>query len=184
MPLIVLGLLTPSLMSAVLLLVTFWMKPGTVPRTAINTTSLLVSAGNLFAISRIIPVHGSVTPLIVEYVTSVLVLSLLSSLQAVNGSLLARYTQQPPFLTWMEKLPKWAFIMLALVPPTEENVDETYLFSQLSEIDQGHTSTENNEMALTLEYPSEKHILFLDRLLFYVFGIVILLLIISVMLTE
>ncbi|GFY60008.1 acetylcholine receptor subunit delta [Trichonephila inaurata madagascariensis] len=184
MPLIVLGILTPSLMSVVLLLVTFWMKQGTVPRTAINTTSLLVSAGNLLAISRIIPVHGSVTPIIVEYVTSVLVLSLLSSLQAVNGSLLARYTKQPPFLTWMGKLPKWAFLMLALVPPTEENVDETYLFSELSEIDQGHTSTENNEMALPLEYPWEKHILFLDRLLFYVFGIVILLLIISVMLTE
>ncbi|GFR20007.1 acetylcholine receptor subunit delta [Trichonephila clavata] len=192
MPLIALGILTPSLMSVVLLLVTFWMKQGTVPRTAINTTSLLVSAGNLFTISRIIPVHGTVTPIIVEYVASVLFLSMLSSLQAVNVSLLARYTKQPsiPFLTLMEKLPKWALIMLALVPRTQETVDETFLFSELSEIDQGNMfnigdqSTENNEMVLTLEYPWEKYILFLDRLLFYVFGIIILLLIISVMFTE
>ncbi|GFR20009.1 acetylcholine receptor subunit delta [Trichonephila clavata] len=129
---------------------------------------------------------------VVEYVASVLFLSMLSSLQAVNVSLLARYTKQPsiPFLTLMEKLPKWALIMLALVPRTQETVDETFLFSELSEIDQGNMfnigdqSTENNEMVLTLEYPWEKYILFLDRLLFYVFGIIILLLIISVMFTE
>ncbi|GFT24095.1 acetylcholine receptor subunit delta [Nephila pilipes] len=194
MPIIALSILTPSLMSVFLLLSTFWMQQGTVTRTAINTTSLLVSAGNLFTISKIIPVNGAVTPIIVEYVTSVLVLSLLSSLQAVTVSLLARYRKQPPvpFLTLIERIPKWALIMLALVPRTEENraIDETFLFSELSEIDQtnvannSNQTVENDEIDVSFERQWEKRILLLDRILFYVFGIVILLLIFSVIITE
>ncbi|GBM12179.1 hypothetical protein AVEN_20991-2 [Araneus ventricosus] len=194
MPLIALAILTPSLVSVILLLTTFWMEGGYVIRAAVNCTSILVSAGNLFTISRILPVTGAVTPAIVEYVTSVLVLCMLSSLQAITMSVLTRCRKQPPisYTTILEKFPKWALMMLALVPQPDEaaNVDETFLFSDLSGTDQRNIpqiedrKQENNTKIFKLQYPWEKHILLFDRLLFYLFTIVILLLIMSVIITE
>ncbi|CAL1291078.1 unnamed protein product [Larinioides sclopetarius] len=194
MPLIALAILTPSLVSVLLLLTTFWMEGGNIIRTAVSCTSILVSAGNLFTISRILPVTGAVTPAIVEYVTSVLVLCMLSSLQAIAMSVLTRCRKQPPisYTTILEKFPKWALMMLALVPKPDEdiNVDETFLFSDLSGTDQRNIpqsedkKQENNTKILKLQYPWEKHILLFDRLLFYLFTIVILLLIMSVIITE
>ncbi|XP_055929615.1 uncharacterized protein LOC129960303 isoform X3 [Argiope bruennichi] len=194
MPLIALAVLTPSLVSVIILLTTFWMEAGCLIRAGINFTSILVSAGNLFTISRILPVTGAVTPAIVEYVSSVLILCMLSSFQAIAMSFLTRCKKQPPisYTTISEKFPNWALMMLALVPRSEETaiVDETFLFSDLTGRDQRSNlqtedrKEENDTKIIKLHYPWEKHILLWERLLFYLFIIVILLLIVSVIITE
>ncbi|GIY20588.1 acetylcholine receptor subunit delta [Caerostris darwini] len=190
MPMVALAVLTPSLVSVVLLLATFWMGTGNVTRSAVNASSILVSAGNLFTLGEILPVTGAVTPMIVEYIASVLVFSTFSLLQDVLMSLLASCRKQPPisFTTVLEKLPKWALLMLALAPPTSGSLiaNETFSFSELSETNrtESNDTGDDSATAIQLKHPWEKHILLMDRLMFYLLGFLILLLILSILITE
>ncbi|KFM65220.1 Neuronal acetylcholine receptor subunit beta-3, partial [Stegodyphus mimosarum] len=137
MPLIALGILTPSMVSVVLLLTTFWMKAGNNIRTSISTTSMLVSSWSLFTIGRMLPISGSTTPIIVEYVTMSLILSLIASLQTVSMSVLSRCLKAPPvaYATIISKIPNWSLVLLGLRPETDSNInlDQAFLFSELAD---------------------------------------------------
>ncbi|XP_035216257.1 acetylcholine receptor subunit beta-type acr-3-like [Stegodyphus dumicola] len=194
MPLVALGILTPSMVSVVLLLTTFWMKAGNSTRTSISTTSMLVCSWSLFTIGRMLPISGSTTPIIVEYVTMSLILSLIASLQTVSMSVLSRCLKTPPvaYATIISKIPNWSLVLLGLRPEPDSNInlDQAFLFSELAD-SEGKNSKEtedvNNstsEQTAKVKCLWEKHIMFFDRVGFYVFGIIILLLITSVMSTE
>ncbi|KAG8201476.1 hypothetical protein JTE90_024345 [Oedothorax gibbosus] len=145
MPLIALGVLCPCLVSVLLLLTTFWMRPGAVTRTGMSATSILVSAGNLFTIGRILPVTGTTTPIIVEYITCALILALVSTLHSITISVLSHCVSQPPisYAAIVQKLPKWTLILLALNHDATKSAGPSFKFSELVESDSAHTSDES-----------------------------------------
>ncbi|GIY96604.1 acetylcholine receptor subunit delta [Caerostris extrusa] len=82
----------------------------TMPMVALAVLTPSLYLLGTFTLGEILPVTGAVTPIIVEYIASVLVLSTFSLLQDVLMSLLASCRKQPPisFTTVLEKFPKWA----------------------------------------------------------------------------
>lgn len=124
----------------------------------------------------------------VEYITCALILALISSLHSILVSVLSRCRTQPPvsYATIIQKLPKWTLIILALSHEKALAGHQSFLFSELVESDNAQTSeVDRNPIGKTSSGgPWAKHVVLLDRVMFYLFGLVLCLLIVSILFTE
>lgn len=196
MPLIPLSILTPCLCCALLVLTTYWMTAGSPFRAGLCITSMFISSSSLFTLGRLLPASGSSTPVIVEYVSITLILSVFSSIQTVVSSVMRRCETLPPisYTTIISKIPFWCLWMMRIVPEKEfiQQMDQTFLFSELDDIEKRNNSEKENANLDVREKPHaqsvqllwEKYAILIDRIMFYLQGLILLLFIISVIVTE
>lgn len=209
-PLIAMAIMTPAVMSAILVLAGFWVSPTCPVRMGIAVTGVFVSTSTLFTLGKVLPVTGFETPIIVEYSATSLILTLLFTIHTCLISLAIRSTSPFPFPYYvvLERIPTWILRLLGSddTITKETNMKHVLLYSELADTDipqvdnsglpQGKTSSaENTELVpnpITQTFsgnPSAssewlKPMILLDKISFYVYILILVMYIVSVIIEE
>ncbi|XP_076311895.1 neuronal acetylcholine receptor subunit alpha-5-like [Tachypleus tridentatus] len=128
-PALALCVLTPLLLSLVLSLLTFWIPPTSSVRSAVAVTGVSASLGVLLTLAHILPSTGRSRPMLVDFVSAVLLVTLLSVIHTVIALAIRKLNvSYPLILEQLNDLPEWLIQFLSLSTySTTKEAEERFL---------------------------------------------------------